>query len=103
VNDKKHLATSSVNLARSREFRRRFPKRGVLEDTLLHFLQLSCISPHSPALPLRNPPTHIYRTVADGTCSFPSNFFGCETAAARYTGGVKYIAEDYELECEVSC
>jgi hypothetical protein len=41
------------------------------------------------------------RTVADGTCSFPTNFFGCETAAAKYTGGVKYIAEDYELECQV--
>jgi photosystem I subunit PsaN len=57
LNDKKRLATSSANLARS-------------------------------------------RTVADGTCSFPTNFFGCETAATKYTGGVKYIAEDYELECQ---
>jgi hypothetical protein len=41
--------------------------------------------------------------VADGTCSFPNNFFGCENAASRYTGGVKYIADDYAIECEVSC
>jgi hypothetical protein len=27
--------------------------------------------------------------------------FGCETAAAKYTGGVKFIADDYALECEV--
>jgi hypothetical protein len=41
------------------------------------------------------------RTVADGTCRFPQNMFGCETAAAKYTGGVKFIADDYALECEV--
>jgi hypothetical protein len=27
--------------------------------------------------------------------------FGCETAAAKYTGGVRFIADDYALECEV--
>ncbi|KAF8055286.1 hypothetical protein HT031_006812 [Scenedesmus sp. PABB004] len=59
LNDKKRLATSSANVARS-------------------------------------------RTVADGTCSFPQNMFGCETSAARYTGGVKFIADDYALECEGS-
>eukprot|EP00878_Enallax_costatus_P000632 GHUV01000735.1.p2 GENE.GHUV01000735.1~~GHUV01000735.1.p2 ORF type:complete len:149 (+),score=49.30 GHUV01000735.1:171-617(+) len=57
LNDKKRLATSSANVARS-------------------------------------------RTVADGTCSFPQNMFGCETSAAKFTGGVKYIAEDYDLECQ---
>jgi hypothetical protein len=41
------------------------------------------------------------RTVNDGTCSFPNNFFGCENAARGYTGGVKFIAEDYDIECEV--
>lgn len=41
------------------------------------------------------------RTVADGTCRFPQNMFGCETAAAKYTGGVKFIADDYAMECEV--
>lgn len=41
------------------------------------------------------------RTVADGTCSFPKNMFGCETSANRFTGGTKFIAEDYAAECEV--
>lgn len=27
--------------------------------------------------------------------------FGCETSAAKFTGGVKYIADDYALECQV--
>jgi hypothetical protein len=40
--------------------------------------------------------------VNDGTCSFPNNFFGCENAARGYTGGVKFIKEDYDIECEVS-
>ncbi|KAF6250768.1 chloroplast photosystem I subunit N [Scenedesmus sp. NREL 46B-D3] len=57
LNDKKRLATSSANVARS-------------------------------------------RTVADGTCRFPYNMFGCETAAAKYTGGVRFIADDYALECQ---
>ena len=39
-------------------------------------------------------------TVADGTCQFPSNFFGCESAAGGLTKGVKFIAEDRALECE---
>jgi hypothetical protein len=40
-------------------------------------------------------------TVADGTCSFPSNMFGCESAAKGITGGgVKFLAEDRALECE---
>jgi len=39
------------------------------------------------------------RTVQDGTCSFPTNFFGCESLADNFTGGVKYIKEDKDLEC----
>lgn len=39
------------------------------------------------------------RTVADGTCSFPTNFFGCESLADNFTGGVKYIKEDKDIEC----
>lgn len=55
LNDKKRLATSSANLART-------------------------------------------RTVYDGTCALPYNFFGCEELALN--GGVKYIKEDIKLECE---
>eukprot|EP00877_Chromochloris_zofingiensis_P010948 jgi/Chrzof1/6106/Cz17g10010.t1_PSAN[v5.2] len=60
INNKKRLATSYANLARS-------------------------------------------RTIADGTCSFPNNFFGCDEASAKLTGGVKYLQDDYEIECLVSC
>ncbi|GFR49453.1 hypothetical protein Agub_g11513 [Astrephomene gubernaculifera] len=56
LNDKKRLATSYANLARS-------------------------------------------RTVYDGTCAFPDNFFGCEELAFKQ-GGVKYIADDLKIECE---
>lgn len=56
INDKKRLATSGANLARS-------------------------------------------RTVADGTCAFPANFFGCEETSAKFTGGVRYIQDDVDLEC----
>ncbi|KAG2435301.1 hypothetical protein HXX76_007376 [Chlamydomonas incerta] len=55
LNDKKRLATSYANLARS-------------------------------------------RTVYDGTCTFPENFFGCEELA--FNKGVKFIAEDIKIECE---
>ncbi|EFJ45295.1 photosystem I reaction center subunit N, chloroplast precursor [Volvox carteri f. nagariensis] len=55
LNNKKRLATSYANLARS-------------------------------------------RTVYDGTCQFPENFFGCEELA--FNKGVKYIAEDLKIECE---
>lgn len=41
------------------------------------------------------------RTVQDKTCAFPQNFFGCESLADKFTGGVKYIKEDKALECEV--
>lgn len=58
LNNKKRLATSYANLARS-------------------------------------------RTVYDGTCQFPDNFFGCEELA--FNKGVKYIADDLKIECEVSC
>ncbi|KXZ43515.1 hypothetical protein GPECTOR_88g458 [Gonium pectorale] len=56
LNDKKRLATSYANLARS-------------------------------------------RTVYDGTCAFPDNFFGCEEVSFK-KGGVKYIADDIKIECE---
>ena len=42
-----------------------------------------------------------HSTVADGTCSFPTNFFGCESAAGGVTKGVKFLAEDKAIECEV--
>jgi hypothetical protein len=48
LNDKKRLATSSANVARS-------------------------------------------RTVTDGTCGFPTNFFGCDETSAKLTGGVRFI------------
>ncbi|KAK9835603.1 hypothetical protein WJX74_003948 [Apatococcus lobatus] len=38
------------------------------------------------------------RTVADGTCTFPNNLFGCGNASVA--GKVKYIAEDRDLECQ---
>jgi len=56
LNDRKRLATSGANFARS-------------------------------------------RTVQDGTCQFPSNFFGCDIEAVA--GKVKYISDDIELECNV--
>ena len=47
------------------------------------------------------PPGKKNSTVADGTCSFPSNMFGCESAAKGITGGgVRFLKEDRELECE---
>ncbi|KAG2494115.1 hypothetical protein HYH03_007754 [Edaphochlamys debaryana] len=55
VNDKKRLATSYANLARS-------------------------------------------RTVSDGSCKFPENFFGCEELV--FGDGVKAIKNDFALECD---
>eukprot|EP00210_Caulerpa_lentillifera_P003403 g3247.t1 len=57
LNDRKRLATSGANFARS-------------------------------------------RTVQDGTCEFPSNFFGCDVK--NVAGNVKYITDDIELECNAN-
>jgi photosystem I subunit PsaN len=38
------------------------------------------------------------RTVTDGFCEFPKNFFGCEIASSQ--GGVKYLSDDKAVECE---
>ncbi|GBF99053.1 photosystem I reaction center subunit N [Raphidocelis subcapitata] len=56
LNNKKRLATSSANLART-------------------------------------------RTVTDGTCGFPTNFFGCDETSSKFNGGIKFIQDDVDLEC----
>ena len=38
------------------------------------------------------------RTVTDGVCNFPKNFFGCEIASSN--GGVKFLSDDKDIECE---
>jgi photosystem I subunit PsaN len=38
------------------------------------------------------------RTVTDGTCKFPGNWFGCDVGAVA--GDVKYVSDDIKLECE---
>ena len=38
------------------------------------------------------------RTVTDGVCNFPKNFFGCEIAST--SGEVKFLSDDKALECE---
>ena len=38
------------------------------------------------------------RTVTDGVCEFPKNFFGCEIASSN--GGVKFLSDDKDIECE---
>lgn len=43
----------------------------------------------------------ICRTIADGTCAFPKNLFGCGNQ--RVAGDVKYISDDIKIECEVFC
>ena len=40
------------------------------------------------------------RTIADGTCTFPNNLFGCGNR--NVAGNVKFIADDLDLECQVS-
>lgn len=40
------------------------------------------------------------RTVSDGTCKFPGNWFGCDIGAVA--GDVKFVADDIKLECTVS-
>ncbi|EFN52626.1 hypothetical protein CHLNCDRAFT_32470 [Chlorella variabilis] len=37
------------------------------------------------------------RTVSDGTCKFPGNWFGCDIGAVA--GDVKFVADDIKLEC----
>ena len=39
------------------------------------------------------------RTVSDGTCKLPNNWFGCDIGAVA--GDVKYVKDDIKLECEV--
>ncbi|DBB01422.1 hypothetical protein WJX77_004679 [Trebouxia sp. C0004] len=41
---------------------------------------------------------HNSRTIADGTCAFPKNLFGCGNQ--RVAGDVKYISDDIKIECE---
>jgi len=41
---------------------------------------------------------HNSRTIADGTCTFPRNLFGCGNT--NVAGNVKFIADDLKLECE---
>jgi hypothetical protein len=53
---------------------------------------------HQPNNQKQNTPNN--STVADGTCAFPQNMFGCESAAGGLTKGVKFIADDRALECE---
>lgn len=31
--------------------------------------------------------------------SFPTNFFGCDSTSPAFTGGVRFIQEDIDLEC----
>ena len=38
------------------------------------------------------------RTVTDGVCEFPKNFFGCEIASSN--GGVAFLSDDKDIECE---
>jgi hypothetical protein len=60
---------------------------------------LTTTPPSTPPKKTKTQPTN--STVADGTCQFPSNMFGCESAAKGITGGgVKFLAEDRALECE---
>ena len=40
------------------------------------------------------------RTIADGTCAFPKNLFGCGNHVVA--GDVKFIQDDIKLECEVT-
>lgn len=39
------------------------------------------------------------RTIADGTCAFPKNLFGCGNHVVA--GDVKFISDDIKIECEV--
>ena len=39
------------------------------------------------------------RTIADGTCAFPKNLFGCGNQVVA--GDVKFISDDIKIECEV--
>jgi photosystem I subunit PsaN len=41
---------------------------------------------------------HSSRTIADGTCTFPNNLFGCGNR--NVAGDVKYIADDFDIECQ---
>ncbi|GMH35668.1 hypothetical protein BSKO_03536 [Bryopsis sp. KO-2023] len=38
------------------------------------------------------------RTVADGTCAFPKNAFGCDIE--KVAGNVPFITEDIKIECQ---
>ena len=40
------------------------------------------------------------RTIADGTCAFPKNLFGCGNHVVA--GDVKFISDDIKIECEVN-
>lgn len=42
---------------------------------------------------------HNSRTIADGTCAFPKNLFGCGNHVVA--GDVKFISDDIKIECEV--
>lgn len=39
------------------------------------------------------------RTIADNTCAFPKNLFGCGNHVVA--GDVKFISDDIKIECEV--
>lgn len=41
---------------------------------------------------------HNSRTIADGTCAFPKNLFGCGNHVVA--GDVKFISDDIKIECE---
>lgn len=49
---------------------------------------------------LAEAPCQHCRTIADGTCTFPNNLFGCGNK--NVAGHVKFIADDLDLECQVS-
>lgn len=54
----------------------------------------ACCTSNAPALTPANalqPLHHHY--------SFPTNFFGCDSTSPAFTGGVRFIQEDIDLEC----
>ena len=120
LNDKKRLATSYANLARSRTVTDGASARARCAPPPPHAATRgrSCSATRPP--PKRTSPHPGARTHSrtcfrlaeshgapltppcllppPGTCAFPDNLIGCENMAEM--GGVKWISDDLALECE---
>lgn len=112
LNNKKRLATSYSNFARRCRPSTLKPRQAArstcarqqrfirLLPSALRVIFLCAGQPAAHPC-FANTPCPFSRTVTDGTCKFPGNWFGCDVGAVA--GDVKYVSDDIKLGELLGC